>query len=257
MYETRTRKTHRLYLALVATFLSGAVFAQSGLEAQKDLSGSEANSELFEPPDEDLFQESKTVTAAMHRAANNATYLFYSDGQYARSSSDVTQGFDGGYPTAMPGGWGGIPSSWYSDITAALSYEDSTRGYMWHGGEYLRLNDVRGYSNYPKAMPGGWRNMPGHWNGQVDAAMYFKPWNKHYFFKGDEYVRLSGITVDDGYPRKLPGGWRGMPALFASGIDAAAYRNGHVYMIKGDQYIRFSGTRMDSGYPKPMSSWPE
>jgi len=40
-------------------------------------------------------------------------------------------------------------------------------------------------------------------------------------------------------------------------VDAATYRNGHVYMIKGDSYIRFSGTQLDEGYPKPMSRWPE
>jgi hypothetical protein len=41
-----------------------------------------------------------------------------------------------------------------------------------------------------------------------------------------------------------------MPAEFARGIDAATYRNGHVYMFRGSQYIRFTGTKMDAGYPK-------
>lgn len=88
-------------------------------------------------------------------------------------------------------------------------------------------------------------------------AIHYPPTNKHYFFKGNEYVRLTGTKVDAGYPTKLPGGWVGMPADFVQGIDAATYRNGHVYMIKGDSYIRFTGTKVDMGYPKPMSNWPQ
>ncbi|WP_166264632.1 hemopexin repeat-containing protein [Marinobacter caseinilyticus] len=199
----------------------------------------------------------RSVTAAITAGNNLATYLFYSDGSYARSSSNVAVGFDAGYPTNMPGGWKGIPSGWQSGINAGLPYRGTAKGYMWSSGDYLRLNGFTVDAGYPIGMPGGWRNMPAGWSGQVDAALYFPPWDKHYFFKGNEYVRLTGVTVDAGYPAKLPGGWQGMPTEFSAGIDAATFRNGHVYMIKGDYYIRFTGTKVDAGYPKPMSRWPE
>lgn len=197
------------------------------------------------------------VTAAITLGSNKATYLFLSNGQYARISAG-RKGYDKGYPTKMPGGWKGIPSSWYGKINAALPYQGSTKAYMWSGGDYLRMNNVTVDQGYPTKMPGGWKNMPSGWAGNVDAALYFPPWKKHYFFKGNEYVRITGVTVDKGYPAKLPGGWKGMPNEFVQGIDAATFREGHVYMFKGNKFIRFTGTQMDPGYPKLVSaSWPE
>jgi len=198
----------------------------------------------------------KRVTAALTRASGGATYLFYSDGSYARTSKNRSSGIDSGYPAALPGGWGGIATNWFNNIDAALPYQSTTQGYMWSGGDYLKLNDTRVQSGYPKNMPGGWKNMPSQWQGHVDAAIYYPANEKHYMFKGNEYIRLTGVTVDTGYPAKLPGGWRGMPSHFASGIDAATFRNNHTYMIKGPEYIRFTGTQIDSGYPKLMTVWP-
>lgn len=201
--------------------------------------------------------DSPTVTAALTRANGKATYLFYSDGTYAKTSANKSVGFDTGYPTKMPGGWRGIPAGWYNGINAAVPYENTTKGYMWNSGAYLRLSDDTMDSGYPTKMPGGWKNMPVGWGGNVDASIYYPPNKKHYFFKGNEYVRLSGVVVDAGYPAKLPGGWIGMPADFVQGIDAATFRNNHTYMIKGDSYIRFTNTKVDAGYPKSMSRWPE
>jgi hypothetical protein len=196
------------------------------------------------------------VTAAF-TLYNGSTYLFHSDGTYSRTSKGKT-GIDSGYPAKMPGGWKGFPSSWYSGINAALPYQGTDKAYMFKDGKYARLKVVTVDSGYPTNMPGGWRNMPSSWNGQVDAALYYPPNGRHYMFKGDEYIRLTGVTVDSGYPAKLPGGWSGMPAEFAKGIDAATYRNGHVYMFRGSQYIRFTGTKMDAGYPKAIKgNWAE
>lgn len=207
--------------------------------------------------DDKLIMQPKQVTAAITRGNGKASYLFYSNGTYAKTSANRSSGFDTGYPQKMPGGWVGIPANWHYSIDAALPYQATTKGYMWRDGQYLRLNDVTKDSGYPTAMSGGWINMPGSWGGNVDAAIHYQPNNKHYFFKGNEYVRLTGTKVDAGYPVKLPGGWQGMPADFANGIDAATFRNGQVYMIKGSQYIRFTGTKVDAGYPKSMSNWPQ
>ena len=169
---------------------------------------------------------------------NGATYLFYSNGTYARTSRG-RNGFDRGYPAKMPGGWKGLPKFWNKDIDAAVAFQGSNKSYMFKSGQYVRLNKVKVDKGYPARMPGGWKNIPRSWRGDVDAAIYFPANRKHYFFKGNQYVRLTGTKVDKGYPSRLPGGWRGMPADFARGIDAATTRAGHVYMIKGDKYIRF------------------
>ena len=199
----------------------------------------------------------KKVTAAMTIGSGYATYLFYADGTYAKTSNKRSIGFDTGYPRKMPGGWVGIPANWNSSIDAAMPYQTTAKGYMWRDGQYLRLNGVTKDNGFPSNMPGGWVNMPASWNGNVDAAISYKSNNKHYLFKGDEYVRMTGVKVDAGYPQKLSKGWIGLPADFVSDIDAATYINGHVYMIKGQRYIRFTNTTVDAGYPKPMSNWPQ
>ena len=196
------------------------------------------------------------VTSAI-TLRNGATYLFYSNGTYSRTSRG-RKGFDRGYPAKMPGGWQGLPKQWNKGIDAAVAFQGSNKSYMFKGGKYVRLNNVKVDKGYPARMPGGWKNMPKGWKGNVDAAIYYKPNKKHYFFKGNQYVRLTGTKVDKGYPTKLPGGWNGMPRDFIKGIDAATYRNGHVYMIKGNKYIRFTGTKMDRGYPKLIKgNWPK
>jgi hypothetical protein len=198
---------------------------------------------------------------------NGATYLFYKNGTYAKTSKDKTSGFDSGYPLNMPGGWKGIPTNWYNSIDAAVSYNGTSRKYMFSPMTnfpfnplpgYLRMSDVTVDSGYPINMPGGWKGLPSYWVGFVDAAFYAKENNRHYFFFGDEYIRLYGTQVDSG-PHKLSkfaGGT--LPIAFRGGVDAATYRNGHAYLIKGDQYVRVTNGKMDAGYPKLLEgNWPK
>jgi hypothetical protein len=71
-------------------------------------------------------------------------------------------------------------------------------------------------------------------------------------FKGREYIRLTGVEVDPGYPQPLPGGWKGLSVSWTSGIDAAIFRDGHAYFFKKNQYVRFTGTSMDANYPQAL-----
>lgn len=200
--------------------------------------------------------QQNTVTAAF-TYYNGATYLFNANGTYSKYSKGRTN-IDKGYPAKMPGGWQGLPSTWHIGINAAMPFEGSKKAYMFKRGKYVRLNGVKVDKGYPMNMPGGWKNIPKSWKGDVDAAFYYAPAKKHYFFKGNEYVGVKGVTADRKTASKLPGGWKGMPAEFAKGIDAATFRAGHAYMFKGDKYIRFTGLKVDRGYPKPIKgNWPK
>ena len=76
------------------------------------------------------------------------------------------------------------------------------------------------------------------WNTGVDAALDTTSAGKIYFFKGHEYSRLTDTKVDPSYPLPMPGGWRGLPASWHSGIDAAvSYApTEKIYLFKGRQY---------------------
>jgi len=70
-------------------------------------------------------------------------------------------------------------------------------------------------------------------------------------FKGSQYVRFTGSTMDPGYPRPIAGAWRGLPASFTSSIAAAfTHRDKKkVYLFDGNQYAR-----MSNGVPCLMAS---
>ena len=135
----------------------------------------------------------------------------------------------------------------------------NNKAYLFKDNQYFRytLNNASPTfaskdKGYPKNLPGGWLGLSGRFTQQIDAALFYPPNGKSYLFSGSQYVRLTGVRVDNGYPVNLPGGWKGLPAHFHSDIDAAVYRGGHTYFFKGNEYVRFTNTTMDAGYPKKL-----
>jgi Hemopexin len=126
---------------------------------------------------------------------------------------------------------------WTSGIDAALDTTTAGKIYFFKGSHYSRFTDTTADSGYPLPMPGGWRGLPASWSSGIDAAVAFAPTQKIYLFKGNQYVRVTGTQVDPGYPLRLPGGWRGLPASWHSGIDAALYYEPtqKMYFFKGSQ----------------------
>ena len=127
-------------------------------------------------------------------------------------------------------------------IDAAFFHRGTNKSYFFQGSKYYRLTGTRVDAGYPVSLPGGWKGLPTSFRSGIDAAVHMKSNNKIYFFKGNQYLRISDTTVDRGYPAKLPGGWRGMPADFARGIDSAVSHNGFIYMYKGNKQIKFDGS---------------
>lgn len=73
---------------------------------------------------------------------------------------------------------------------------------------------------------------------EVDAAFFHRGEKVSYFFRGSQYFRLTGVNVDAGYPKSLPGEWKGLPASFHSGIDAAVQdpSSNDIFFFKGNSY---------------------
>ncbi|QQS40408.1 MAG: hypothetical protein IPM63_13700 [Acidobacteriota bacterium] len=86
--------------------------------------------------------------------------------------------------------------------------------------------------------------------GEIDAAFYHPGEKVSYFFQGDHYYRLTETKVDNGFPKKLPGDFKGLPASFHSGIDAAVIdpSSGNLYFFKGNKYSAFK-TDTKTAYP--------
>lgn len=165
-----------------------------------------------------------------------------------------TISMDDAYPKPIAGNWKNLPLSFQSNIDATLWHEDNKKVYFFKGNQYARLTDTTMDAGFPKAIAGNWQNMPASFANGIDAAIWRKANNRIYMFKGSQYVRITGTTVDAGFPQPIAGNWHGLPESFTQGIDAAVWResNDKIYLFKGNQYVRLTDTTMDAGYPQPI-----
>ncbi len=159
------------------------------------------------------------------------------------------------------GHWPNLPIAFQKNLDAVVDRKDNGKIYMFKGDQYVRFSKVADGVDpgYPRPIAGNWQGLPTAFQQGIDAAFYRDSNDKLYFFKGDQYVRLTGATMDAGYPKPIAGNWKGMPSHFNDGIDAAVWResNSKIYFFKGDEFVRVGSTsQMDSGYPKPIAgSW--
>lgn len=154
-------------------------------------------------------------------------------------------------------GWG----AFMNKIDAAVWRRENDKVYLFSGAWYVRYSNIADGidEGYPKRISGNWNGLPSSFRNGIDAALFRTSNGKLYFFKGNQYVRLTGTTVDAGYPKTISASWNGLPAHFQTGIDAVFEResNGKIYMFKGNQYVRLTETTVDSGYPKSIAAhWP-
>ncbi len=167
---------------------------------------------------------------------------------------------DGGYPTGINGPWQGLPAAFQSGIDAAIWRPSNQKVYMFKDDQYVRMTGTTVDPGYPQPIAGNWNGLPASFEAGIDAAVWRASNGKIYFFKGSQYVRMTGADMDTGYPQPIAGNWKGLNASFNAGIDAAVWRpsNGKIYFFKGNQYARLTDTEMDAGYPTSISgNWKE
>ena len=95
---------------------------------------------------------------------------------------------------------------------------------------------------------------------KIDASFYSFKNDKFYLFSNEYYIRYSrDFKMDEGYPKLISAGWRGMTDDFAQGIDAILWsgKNDKVYVFKGSEYLRIdpnNNWQLDAGYPKSIAA---
>ena len=196
------------------------------------------------------------IDAALWRGSHNVVYLF-SGSQYVRVSR-VGGGADASYPRPIAGNWPGLPASFQQGIDAAFWRESNGKIYFFKGSQYVRLTSVplRVDPGYPRPIAGNWPGLPDSFNQGIDAAIWRKSNGRIYFFKDNQYVRITDnpLRVDPGYPRPIAGNWPGLPDSFSQGIDGALCRRdtSQIYFFKGPAYVRYSAvpSGIDRGYPR-------
>ena len=115
------------------------------------------------------------------------------------------------------------------------------RYYIYYNNR--RISGPRHIRNY--GLPGELSNM--------DAVFIWGGNGVTYFFKGDQFWRYNDRKrrVFSGYPRKIKGSWKGIPAHLDG---AMKWRNGRSYFFKGNQFYRINdhSIAVERNYPKTI-----
>ena len=132
------------------------------------------------------------------------------------------------------------------------------KAYFFLGPNYIRYDTIDDAvdPNYPRALPGGWINLP---FASIDAGVNWGN-GQIYFFSGNRYARVTlanNNTMDAGYPLDIAGHW---PGLTFATIDAAVnLGNGKVFFFLADEYVSYdiAADHVDPGFPRKIApDWP-
>lgn len=186
-------------------------------------------------------------------------YYFFSGNNYSRYTHEI--GTDENYPLVTSSEWRGMWAVFPGPYDASLIKYDSTKYYFFKGSKYVRYTPGTGVdAGYPKNILGNWEGLWEKMPGPYDACFYSKLNDKYYFFKGDQYVRMStgsGGGADAGYPKKIADEWNGMPAVFPPPYDAVVQsidRTDIYYFFKGNEYVRY---KRDVGIDTAVGQYPQ
>lgn len=179
------------------------------------------------------------IDAALYNPKNKKLY-FFKGNQYVRLSGRTVEK---GYPKSIGKNWKGLPKKFRSNLDAAIYRKG--HAYFFKDGQYVRFTGTKSGqkmdSGYPKKLPGGW-GLPAKYRGTLDAALHHPRFKKNYFFRGKQYVRLTDVKLDKGYPQSLKK-WRGV-------LDNKRYKPSlHTVKIESDFIINqlneaFKGTKL-------------
>jgi len=107
---------------------------------------------------------------------------------------------------------GFLPAHFLTGIDAVFAWpigNNKMSIFFFKGTEYVKVDfDLarNAYENARAPATGGWGGvLTTHFTEGIDAAFYYPPSNKVYFFRGNQYIRYDGATgmIDENYPATL------------------------------------------------------
>lgn len=149
------------------------------------------------------------ITAAVYDESKpnwKKAYLFH-DGIFWRFDKN-TDKVDAGYPKRISIEWHGLPDK---PLDAVISFQNNYMYFFYDNYCYLYDRNANNTVGKARLIADEFKGVPNN----IDAAVYYKSNDKIYFFKGNEYYRVSKATktVDAGYPKNIAEHWKGLEKL--------------------------------------------
>uniref|UniRef100_UPI00358DE268 matrix metalloproteinase-16-like n=1 Tax=Myxine glutinosa TaxID=7769 RepID=UPI00358DE268 len=152
-----------------------------------------------------------------------------------------------GYPMRIGHFWRGLPAN----IDAAYERPDGKFIFL-KGNRFWVFNEATMEAGSPQTLARLGASLPA---GPIDAAIWWEPTGKTYFFQAQWYWRFNEQkkSMDPGYPRSISV-WDSVPSgpqgIFLS------QDGGFTFFYKGSHYWKFNNHRLrvEAGYPRPILS---